>query len=101
MACADAPAVYKHLIDPACRPKWTDRRIERLKYSMGLFVVYFGTNRTYPDLAHHTILLGKRYRELLREMFDLKKLATKDFSLYLHAPTRTDPSMLKSPSRTP
>ena len=59
---------------------------------MSLFVGYFGTSKTYPDLAHHSILLGPRYRELLTDIFDRKKLA-KDFSLYLHAPTRTDPSL--------
>jgi len=59
---------------------------------MSLFVSYFGTKRQYPDLAHHTILLGPRYRELLDDIFDRKVLAP-DFSLYLHAPTRTDPSL--------
>ena len=90
---ADAPAVYKHLIAPEFRPKWTDRRIDKLKYSMGLFVWYFGTTKQYPDVAHHTILLGDRYGELLKDMFDLKKLALDDFSTYLHRPTATDPSM--------
>jgi phytoene desaturase len=59
---------------------------------MSLVVAYFGTRRTYPELAHHTILLGPRYRELLADIFDKKVLAP-DFSLYLHAPTRTDPSL--------
>jgi phytoene desaturase len=90
---ADAPEVYMHLIAPKYRPKWTDQRIEKLKYSMGLFVLYFGTTKQYPDVAHHTIILGNRYGELLRDMFDLKKLATEDLSLYLHRPTATDPSL--------
>lgn len=59
---------------------------------MGLFVGYFGVKRQYTDLAHHTILLGARYRELLRDIFVRRHLAN-DFSLYLHAPTRTDASM--------
>jgi phytoene desaturase len=59
---------------------------------MSLFVHYFGTKKTYPDLAHHTILLGPRYRGLLDDIFQKKRLAD-DFSLYLHAPTRTDPSL--------
>ena len=89
---ADAANTYRKLIPAPARQKWTNRRLERMRYSMGLFVIYFGTNRTYPDLAHHTILLGKRYRELLADIFDRKILAP-DFSLYLHAPTRTDPSL--------
>ena len=89
---ADAPTVYKHMIDPAYRRKNTDRRIDKLDYSMGLVVVYFGTKRTYPDQAHHTILLGPRYEELLDDIFD-KKVLAEDFSLYLHAPTRTDPTL--------
>jgi len=61
------------------------------KLSMGLFVLFFGTRRQYPDVAHHTIWLGKRYRELLEEIFAAKNLPD-DFSLYLHRPTATDPS---------
>ncbi|KZX58347.1 phytoene dehydrogenase [Halioglobus sp. HI00S01] len=59
--------------------------------SMGLFVLYFGTNRLYPDVAHHTIWLGSRYKELLTDIFTHKILAD-DFSIYLHRPTATDPS---------
>ena len=88
----DTANTYRKLVAPDHRRKWTDRRLERLRYSMGLFVVYFGTDRTYPDLAHHTIVLGARYQELLRDIFRNKVLA-EDFSLYLHAPTRTDPTL--------
>ncbi len=89
---ADAAWTYKYLVPSSCRRKWTDARLERARYSMSLFVWYFGTDRTYPDVAHHTILLGPRYRELLRDIFDRKILA-RDFSLYLHRPTATDPTM--------
>lgn len=92
VANGDAPHIYKYLIDPKYRRKNTDARIDKLRYSMSLFVAYFGTKRTYPDCAHHTILLGPRYRELLTDIFD-KKLLADDFSLYLHAPTRTDASV--------
>ncbi|MCU1281699.1 MAG: crtI [bacterium] len=88
----DAPATYKRLLPASARKKHTDEKIDRMRYSMGLFVSYFGTKKIYPDLAHHTILLGPRYRELLTDIFDRKRLAS-DFSLYLHAPTRTDPSL--------
>jgi phytoene desaturase len=59
---------------------------------MGLFVRYFGTDRTYPGVEHHTIMLGQRYRELLADIFTRKILAP-DFSLYLHRPTATDKSL--------
>ena len=59
---------------------------------MSLFVAYFGTDITYPELKHHTIVLGPRYKGLLDDIFHKKTLA-QDFSLYLHAPTRTDPSL--------
>ena len=59
---------------------------------MSLFVIYFGTRRRYPGIAHHTVLFGPRYRELLREIFHGPALPD-DFSLYLHAPTVTDPSL--------
>lgn len=63
-----------------------------MRQSMSLFVAYFGSRKQYPELAHHTILMGPRYRELLQDIFTRKILAD-DFSLYLHAPTRSDPSL--------
>ena len=59
---------------------------------MSLFVWYFGTRRRYDDVQHHTLLLGPRYEELLDDIFRRKHLA-EDFSLYLHRPTATDPSL--------
>jgi phytoene desaturase len=89
---ADSATTYRTLVAPQHRKRWTDRRIARARYSMSLFVWYFGTRRTYPDVAHHTIALGPRYRGLLDDIFERKHLA-QDFSLYLHRPTATDPSL--------
>lgn len=69
------------------------RRLEKMDWSMSLFVLYFGTDRSYAgDVAHHTVLFGPRYRELLDEIFHGDTLA-EDFSLYLHAPHLTDPTL--------
>lgn len=89
---ADAAWTYRHLVPRAARRRWTDGRLDRARYSMGLFVWYFGVRGTYEDVVHHTILLGPRYRELLADIFDRKHLAD-DFSLYLHRPTATDRSL--------
>ena len=89
---ADSAWTYRHLIAPRHRRRWTNRRIERQRYSMSLFVWYFRTRRRYEDVAHHTILLGPRYRGLLNDIFKRHHLAD-DFSLYLHRPTATDPSL--------
>lgn len=89
---ADSAWTYRHLIDAEHRKKWTDRRVDRMRYSMGLFVWYFGTKRKYDDVAHHTILLGPRYKGLLDDIFE-RKVVADDFSLYLHRPTATDPSL--------
>jgi phytoene desaturase len=89
---ADSATTYRHLIAPEHRARWSDRRIERARYSMSLFVWYFGTRRQYADVAHHTIALGPRYRELLDDIFKHHQLSD-DFSIYLHRPTATDPSM--------
>jgi phytoene desaturase len=86
---ADTAWTYRHLIADKHRRRWTDRRVKRARSSMSLFVWYFGTNRRYEDVAHHTILMGPRYRELLRDIFQRHHLAD-DFSLYLHRPTATD-----------
>jgi phytoene desaturase len=89
---ADVANTYRKLVPASVRRTWTDRKLARMRYSMSLFLIYFGTDRTYPGLAHHTIVLGPRYRGLLDDIFHRKVLAD-DFSLYLHAPTRTDPSL--------
>jgi phytoene desaturase len=89
---ADSAWTYKHLIAPQHRKVWTDRKIDKGRYSMGLFVWYFGTSRKYHDVPHHMMLLGPRYKELLTDIFKRHKLAD-DFSLYLHRPTTTDPSL--------
>lgn len=89
---ADSAFTYKHLIAPQHRRTWTDAKVDRARYSMSLFVWYFGTDRKYEDIAHHTILLGPRYKGLLDDIFERKVLA-EDFSLYLHRPTATDPSL--------
>lgn len=91
---ADAAFTYRHLIPEMYRHKYTNRKIDRMKYSMSLFVIYFGTRRHYNDgsLAHHNIILGERYKGLLHDIFDKKTLAN-DFSLYLHMPSLTDPSV--------
>jgi phytoene desaturase len=89
---ADLHHTYANLYAGTPGAQATTRRLERGHWSMSLFVLYFGTDRDYPDLAHHTILFGPRYRELLDEIFKGPKLP-EDFSLYLHAPTVTDPSM--------
>ncbi len=83
---------YRHLLPASARRRWTDRKLDRARYSMSLFVWYFGTDRTYPRVPHHTIMLGPRYRGLLGDIFD-RKILPPDFSLYLHRPTATDPSL--------
>jgi len=92
---ADAPNTYRKLVRPSERRKNTDARLERMRYSMGLFVLYFGTDRQYPDVKHHSILLGERYESLLDDIFNKHRL-TEDFSVYLHRPTATDSSMAPS-----
>ncbi len=93
----DVAAAYQRLLPAASRRKYTDRRLAHMRYSMSLVVIYFGTDIRYRDLpgntlAHHNIILGPRYRELLSDIFQRKVLA-EDFSLYLHMPTITDPDL--------
>ena len=88
----DAAWTYRHLVEPQYRRHWTDRRIAKGKYSSGLFVWYFGTNRRYEDVPHHMMVLGPRYKGLLQDIFKNHTLS-EDFSLYLYRPTATDPSL--------
>jgi len=89
---SDVAFTYKHLLSPSVRRKYTDAKVDSMDYSMSLFVIYFGTDRRYDDIAHHEILMGPRYEALLDDVFEKRTLAT-DFSLYLHRPTATDPSL--------
>ena len=89
---SDTSWTYMNLIAPEHRKHWTNKRIENGKHSMSLFVWYFGTNRQYHDVPHHTMVLGPRYEGLLTDIFKNHRL-TEDFSLYLHRPTATDPSV--------
>ena len=89
---ADSATTYQKLVAPEHRRTWTDKRLAKQRYSMSLFVWYFGTKRRYEGVEHHSILLGPRYKELLHDIFNRQVLA-EDFSMYLHRPTATDPSL--------
>ncbi|MFN9118902.1 MAG: phytoene desaturase [Gemmatimonas sp.] len=88
----DLVQAYRTLLPPEKRPSMSNRRVENLRHSMSLFVIYFGTNRQYDNIAHHEIIMGPRYKSLLEDIFERKILAD-DFSLYLHRPTATDASL--------
>ena len=83
----DPETCYQHLLPQK------KKRLPSIKkhYSMGLYVLYFGTKKLYPDVAHHSIWMGPRFKELLEEIFDAKHMSD-DFSLYVHRPTATDKS---------
>jgi len=89
---ADTLWTYRHLVAPQWRRRWTDQRIEKSRHSMSLFVWYFGTNRRWDEVPHHMMVLGPRYEGLLRDIFK-RHVVPADFSLYLHRPSATDPSV--------
>jgi len=88
---ADPPTVYAQMLpqDGNRRKRLAPEKLTH--YSMGLYVLFFGTQCQYPDVAHHTIWMGPRYKDLLADIFN-KKILSDDFSLYVHRPTATDPS---------
>lgn len=88
---ADPAHLYGELLPAQSVKKSAHFKVRHAKKSMGLFVLFFGTRKQYPDIAHHTIWMGPRYRELLKDIFK-KKILADDFSIYLHRPTATDPS---------
>ncbi len=89
---ADLHHTYDRLLTGVGAAEMTARKLEAMDWSMSLFVIYFGTNRKYPGTAHHTVLFGPRYEPLLKEIFHGPALPD-DFSLYLHAPTVSDPQL--------
>lgn len=91
---ADPGFTYGQLLRNHRKRRWTDKRMARSRWSMGLFVWYFGTRGTramWRDAGHHTILVGPRYREHIRDLFRAGRIDD-DMSLYVHRPTVTDPS---------
>ncbi len=92
---ADSGHTYDHLLRNRPRRRWTTRKLKRTRWSMSLFVWYFGTRGTanmWGDVGHHTILNGPRYKGLVRDIFIKGRLA-EDMSLYVHRPSRTDPGV--------
>lgn len=92
---ADPGHTYNHLLRNRPRRRWTGPRLARTRWSMGLFVWYFGTAGTrdmWPDVGHHTIAVGPRYRDHIKDIFIRGRLAD-DMSLYVHRPSVTDPSV--------
>jgi phytoene desaturase len=89
---ADPPAVYEKLLTQKKFSALFQWKQKRMEYSMGLFVYYFGTKKTYDDVEHHTIKFGDKYKEHLDDIFDKKKL-NDDVSYYLHRPSATDKTM--------
>jgi len=89
---ADPPAVYEKLLQQNKVSPLFEWKKKRMEYSMGLFVYYFGTKKTYPNVEHHTIKFGDKYQEHLKDIFDKKKLNS-DISYYLHRPSASDKSM--------
>lgn len=89
---ADLIHSYRDLIAPQYRKKWSDRRLQKLHYSMSAFILYLGVKKKFPQLLHHTLILSPRYKELITDIFD-RHVLPDDFSMYLHMPSKTDPEM--------
>ena len=89
---ADVHQTYAQLYADHPQARRRARRLAKMQWSMSLFLIYFGTRGRYPGIAHHTVVLGDRYRGLLDEVFHGSALP-RDFSLYLHAPAVTDPTL--------
>jgi phytoene desaturase len=89
---ADVATTYMQLIPPQHRRRNSDARMRRFGYSMSCYILYLGLNRQYPDLRHHTIVMPRRYRDVVQAIF-AGRLLEDDLAIYVHAPTRTDPSL--------
>ena len=92
VANSDVATTYLNLLPASSRPKSVARRLKNYHYSMSCYLLYLGINRKYDNLRHHTIIMPERYRELIHDIFDGQGMP-EDLALYLHVPTKTDPSM--------
>lgn len=89
---ADIVHSYRNLLSDSKRGKSYAGKLARKKFSPSLFVVHFGIEGTWPGIPHHMILFGPRYKGLLEDIYDHGVLP-EDFSIYLHHPSVSDPSM--------
>ena len=89
---ADLVHTYGDLIGSEHRRKWSNKKLRKTQYSMSAFLLYLGVRKKYSQLAHHTLILSERYKGLVNDIFD-NKILPDDFSMYLHIPSQTDPSM--------
>lgn len=89
---ADITHTHNKLLKNTRLKSWSEKKLNKAKYSMSCFVLYIGVKKQYPELLHHTLILSPRYKELVADIFDNHVLPD-DFSMYLHVPSRTDRSM--------
>ena len=89
---ADTADTYLHLVPPSNRRHFSDRKVRGMHYSMSCFLLYLGTDRQYPELRHHTIVMPRDYRKAVNGIF-AGHLIEDDLALYLHLPSHTDPSL--------
>jgi len=90
----DVYLTYRDLLRKEIRAERRTKSLKKSEFSMSLFLIYFGTKKKYPQLAHHNVLFGPRYKGLLDDIFSNRaQTLPEDFSLYLHAPSLSDPSL--------
>lgn len=92
VANSDVATTYLQMLPAEQRPRLASANLKRYHYSMSCFLLYLGVKRQYPHLRHHTIIMPGQYRKLIHDIFDGQGLP-EDLALYLHAPTRTDPTL--------
>jgi phytoene desaturase len=99
VANSDVASTYLNLLPVSARQRTVTRRLTNYHYSMSCFLLYLGINRKYAHLRHHTIIMPDRYQKLIHDIFDGQGMPD-DLALYLHVPTKTDPSMAPAGSES-
>ena len=92
IANSDVASTYFNLLPASTRPRQITKRLKKYHYSMSCFLLYLGIHRQYEHLRHHTIIMPDRYQKLIHDIFDGQGIP-EDLALYLHTPSKTDPSM--------
>ena len=87
IANADLPYVYDQLLPD----KKAAAKLKKKDYSCSAIVFHWGIDKTYPELAQHSIFLNEPYKEGMEMIFDEKSISANP-SFYIHSPGKTDPS---------
>lgn len=89
---ADFGHFMTRLVPDHLRPRWTDAKLAKKRFSCSTFMLYLGVEGEVPELSHHNIYVAKNYRENLLDVEE-RHVLSQDPSFYVQNACVTDPGL--------